>query len=135
MWKAVFYFLHGLTMLTLPTLAQAQQPPAAGRVVLAVGAVQIQRGREVLQARTGVPVRSGDTIVTAPASSAQVWLTDGSMVAVRERSQFRLDSYRYDPKGNGSNQVTSIVKGGARMVQVPSGRPIPLQSRSIPAWR
>lgn len=125
MWKAVCYFLHGLTMLTLPTLAQAQQPPAAGRVVLAVGAVQIQRGREVLQARTGVPVRSGDTIVTAPASSAQVWLTDGSMVAVRERSQFRLDSYRYDPKGNGSNQVTSIVKGGARMVTGAIGKANP----------
>lgn len=125
MWKLVCHLFLACLLLTAPTLAQAQQGPAAGRFVLAVGAVQIQRGGAVLQARTGVPVQAGDTIRTAPASSAQVWLTDGSMVAVRERSEFRLDSYRYVPKGNGSSQVTSIVKGGARLVTGAIGKANP----------
>lgn len=125
MWKLVRQVLLACALLMAHGIAQAQQVPAAGRFVLAVGAVQIQRGGEVIQARTGLPVRSGDTIRTAPASSAQVWMTDGSMVAVRERSEFRIDSYRYVPKAGGSSQVTSIVKGGARMLTGAIGKANP----------
>lgn len=114
-----------------PPIAQAQTAQAqaasanAGRFVLAVGAVQVQRGGQVIQARTGLPIRSGDVIRTAPASSAQLWFTDGSMLAIRERSEFRVDSYRYVPGGTGSSQVTSIVKGGARMLTGAIGRANP----------
>ncbi|MEN9683027.1 MAG: hypothetical protein RLZZ427_778 [Pseudomonadota bacterium] len=125
MWNVLRKLLLALACAGLPTGAWAQNAPAAGRFVLAVGAVQVQRGGSLLQARPGFEVRSGDTIRTAPASSAQVWMTDGSMLAVRERSEFRLDSYRYAPKGGGSSQVTSIVKGGARMLTGAIGKANP----------
>lgn len=114
------------SLVSLAGTAQAQTaPPAAGRFVLAVGAVQVQRGGQVLQARSGLPIRSGDVIRTAPASSAQLWFTDGSMLALRERTEFRLDSYRYVPGGTGSSQVNSIVKGGARMLTGAIGKANP----------
>jgi len=115
-------------LLLLPTIEMAQAqpaPPAAGRFVLAVGAVQVQRGGEVIQARTGTPIRSGDVIRTAPASSAQLWFSDGSMLAIRERSEFRVDSYRFVKGGNGSSQVNSLVKGGARMLTGAIGKANP----------
>ena len=115
-------------LLLLPTIGMAQAqpaPPPAGRFVLAVGAVQVQRGGQVIQARTGTPIRSGDVIRTAPASSAQLWFSDGSMLAIRERSEFRVDSYRFVQGGNGSSQVNSIVKGGARMLTGAIGRANP----------
>lgn len=115
-------------LLLLPMIGTAQAqpaPPAAGRFVLAVGAVQVQRGSQVIQARTGTPIRSGDVIRTAPASSAQLWFSDGSMLAIRERSEFRVDSYRFVQGGNGSSQVSSIVKGGARMLTGAIGKANP----------
>lgn len=115
-------------LLMLPTIGTAvaqTAPPSAGRFVLAVGAVQVQRGGQVIQARTGTPIRSGDVIRTAPASTAQLWFSDGSMLAIRERSEFRVDSYRFVQGGTGSSQVNSIVKGGARMLTGAIGRANP----------
>ena len=126
MTKLVRTILLLCSLLSLVGTAKAQTAPAAaGRFVLAVGAVQVQRGGQVLQARGGLPIRSGDVIRTAPASSAQVWFSDGSMLAIRERSEFRVDSYRYVPGGSGSSQVSSIVKGGARMLTGAIGKASP----------
>lgn len=116
-----------VTASALPTAAYAQAAAAAGKFVMAIGAVQVQRGRTVLQVRTGNEVRQGDTIRTAPGSSAQVWLSDGSMVAIREKSEFRIDSYHYkkeEPAG-AMGLLTSIVKGGARLLTGAVGKANP----------
>lgn len=101
-----------------PAPAFAQSALSAGRFVLAAGAVQLVRGTTTIVARTGLEVRAGDIVRTAPSSSAQLWLKDGGMIAVRERSEFRLDSYNYNKDGNAANQtqVATLVKGGARIL-------------------
>ena len=125
--RPIFKIFVAVIALLLPDIALAQADTAAGRFVLAIGAVQIQRGKTTLQARSGVQVRSGDTIRTAVRSNAQLWLSDGTMIAIREQSEFRLDSYRYE-KGNNaskSSSISSIVKGGARMVTGAIGKSNP----------
>lgn len=121
--------LISAAVLTQPVAAQAQAAAPAGRFVMALGAVQIQRGKAILQARNGTEIRQGDTIRTAPGSSAQIWLTDGSMVAIRERSEYRLDSYQYRQQASGGSGamglISSIVKGGARMLTGAIGKANP----------
>lgn len=98
--------------------AQAQAVANAGRIVLATGAVQRVRGGAAAPARGGMDLRAGDIIRTAPASSAQLWFQDGGMVAVREKSEFRIESYSYskDARPASMSNVTTLVKGGARVM-------------------
>jgi hypothetical protein len=119
-------FLTSLVALAAaPVVAQTAQP--AGRVVLAAGAVQLVRGGNAQQVKMGMDVRAGDVIRTAPKSTAQLWLRDGSMIAVRERSEFRLDTFSYAPgaPAAGAASVSSIVKGGARFLTGAVGKANP----------
>ena len=76
-------FLTSLVALAAaPVVAQTAQP--AGRVVLAAGAVQLVRGGNAQQVKMGMDVRAGDVIRTAPKSTAQLWLRDGSMIAAKQ---------------------------------------------------
>ncbi len=122
--------LVSAALLSQPVAVQAQATAAAGRFVMALGAVQIQRGKAILQARNGTEIRQGDTIRTAPGSSAQIWLSDGTMVAIRERSEYRLDSYQDRQQANSDGGgamglISSIVKGGARMLTGAIGKANP----------
>lgn len=102
----------------VPLSAQAQAVASAGRIVLAAGSVQLVRGGAVSPARGGLDLRAGDVIRTAPGSSAQLWFQDGGMVAVREKSEFRIESYSYskDARPASMSNVTTLVKGGARVM-------------------
>lgn len=120
-----FVLASALVATAAPALAQTAQP--AGRIVLAAGAVQLVRAGNAQQVKMGMDIRAGDVIRTAPKSTAQLWLRDGSMVAVRERSEFRLDSFNYrsaDSAASGSS-VASIVKGGARFLTGAVGKANP----------
>lgn len=118
--------LHGLIRLCvvlafvalMPLSAQAQAVASAGRIVLAAGSVQLVRGGAAVPARGGMELRPGDVIRTAPSSSAQLWFQDGGMVAVREKSEFRIESYSYskDARPASMSNVTTLVKGGARVM-------------------
>jgi len=107
----------GLLMMA-PSIVFAQAAQPAGRLVLASGAVQVIRAGATLQGKMGIEIRPGDTIRTAPKSRAQLWLRDGSMVSIREKSEYRLDAYSYRPEApaSGASNVSSIVKGGARFL-------------------
>ena len=113
--------------ISAPAIVHAQANQAAGKIVLAAGAVQLVRGGSPVQAKMGMEVRPGDTIRTAPRSSAQLWLRDGGMISVREKSEFKLDSFNYKagaPAG-GMSQVSSVVKGGARFLTGAVGKANP----------
>lgn len=114
---AVFAFV-ALMPLSAQAQAQAQAVASAGRIVLAAGSVQRVRGGTPAPARGGMDLRPGDIIRTAPASSAQLWFQDGGMVAVREKSEFRIESYSYskDARPASMSNVTTLVKGGARVM-------------------
>lgn len=105
--------------------AQANQP--AGKIVLAVGAVQIVRGGTPVQAKMGMEVRPGDSVRTATRSSAQLWLRDGGMISIREKSEFRIDSFNYRPgaPAAGQSSAASLVKGGARFLTGAVGKANP----------
>ena len=108
-----------LALAALPAFAQSPQP--AGRVLLAVGEVVAERGGQPVPLALNAPVFEGDTLRLGPASNAQVRMSDQSVVALRERTVFRIDEYRY-AGGEEGRGVFSLLAGGMRTVTGVIGR-------------
>src|SRR5258708_12284886 len=108
-----------LAALLAPAAAQAQ----AGRFLLAVGDVFVNRGASQIKAGTGTTVESGDTIRVGLSSSAQIRLSDESIISLRQNTIFRLDEYSYSGQADGNEKsFFSLLKGGFRTVTGAIGR-------------
>jgi hypothetical protein len=110
-------------LLIAALLAPASAAAQAGRFLLAVGDVFIQRGASQIRAGTGTPVQPGDTIRLGTSSNAQIRLTDESIISLRQNTTFRIDEYSYSGKVDGSEKsIFSLVRGGFRTVTGAIGR-------------
>jgi hypothetical protein len=87
----------------------------AGRVVLAVGEVAVQRGAERLRISAGVDVTSGDTVFTGAQSHAQIRFADNALVALKPDTEFRIEQFAFSGRNDGSERaVFRLVRGGFR---------------------
>ncbi|MDD5329821.1 MAG: FecR family protein [Sulfuricella sp.] len=110
-------FASLLAALGLVSIAGTAWADAAGRVLVAVGDVSAIRAGKTIALKLGSEVESGDTLHTGATSNAQIRLTDGSIIALRPLSEFRLDEYRFSGKNDGSEKgFFSLLKGGFRTV-------------------
>ena len=104
-----------------PGISFAQQD--AGRVLIVAGNVTITRAGQTIAAQAGTPVRSGDTVVVGPQSSAQVRFTDDSLVALRADTTFRVSEYAYAGQESGTQRALfDLLQGGLRTVTGVIGR-------------
>ena len=78
-----------LLLLLIPTLACAQ----AGRLLLAAVEVTIVRAGQEIRAAAGTAVQSGDTLRVGARSNAQLRMSDESIIALRQNTEFRIDEY------------------------------------------
>jgi len=110
----------------LLTLISTLTPPAhaavAGRVLVSVGdSVAVRDGREV-RLRFGSKIEDRDTLRTSAAGTLQVRFTDQSIVALREKSTFKLEQYAFSNQTGGKEDsgtqkaVFSLIKGGFRTI-------------------
>lgn len=94
-----------------------------GRVLMAIGKVEIERGDRTVQVKKDTEIISGDLISTGTTSNAQVRFNDGAVVALRPETEFRVDEYKYSGKPDGSEKASvSLLKGGVRAVTGAIGR-------------
>ena len=96
----------------------------AGRVQFVAGDVRIVGldGKERI-AQKGQEIDEGETILTAPKSSAQLKMIDGGLLALRPETQLKVDTYVYKGVEDGSeNALLSLVKGGLRTITGLIGR-------------
>ncbi len=90
----------------------------AGRVLFSNGKVQIisadGRSQEV---KKGDPIQESDTVATAKDASAQLRMQDGGLIAMRPDTQFKVESFKYDGKEDGSeHSFFALLKGGIRAI-------------------
>lgn len=86
-----------------------------------VSAVDAKGEKRILT--KGALVNQGDTISTGQDARAQIRFSDGALVALQPRSQFRVDDYRYDAKANGTEKgIFSLLRGGMRTITGLIGR-------------
>lgn len=104
-------------------LHAADEPPAAGVVVMVVGQVTATGragGGHPLQRRSNI--FSGETIVTGKDSRVQIRFSDGSLISLQEGSQFRIENFSYKQENKGDNATYQLLKGGMRTISGAVGK-------------
>jgi len=110
--------LVALLQVSLPLFAQT-----AGRVLLATGEATALRAGSPVKLARGSEILEKDILETGPNSSLQVRFTDESMLALRERSQISIESYRFSGKADGEESAAfRLVKGTIRTITGIVGR-------------
>lgn len=106
--------------LLAPMAAQAQGAAKADFVsgpVMAIGADGVQRPLP-----RGGEVRSGETVATGE-GRAQLNFTDGSIVSLQPKTEFRVDEYSFVEADNASEKgFFSLLKGALRTITGKIGR-------------
>lgn len=111
-----------LLSLLLSPLALAKAQPA-GHVIAAGAGVKAKANSgavRVLKRRSAV--YEGDTIITGR-GSAQIRFSDGGLTALRPGTTFKIVSYRWKGKQDGSEKgFFSLIKGGLRTISGAIGK-------------
>ena len=101
----------------------AQANADVGRVLLSLGDTKIVRKAQNIPATKGTSLQAGDAVLTGPASNMQIRMSDGAVIALRPQTEFRIDSYQFNGKADGSEKANlSLVQGGVRAVTGVIGR-------------
>lgn len=91
---------------------------SAGQFQFVSGDVRIVApdGRE-RPAKKGGEISEGESVVSGSGSTAQLRMTDGGILAIRQESRVRIDEYRFNGQEDGSERsFFSLVKGGFRSI-------------------
>jgi len=92
-----------------------------GKVVVATGAVTLERARAVVvqastagqggQAKVGDLVYQGDAVATGADGKVGINFTDGSSFNLSNNARMVLDEFVYDPKGTSNASLFNLTKG------------------------
>jgi hypothetical protein len=81
------------------------------------GDVKISRnGGEAFSAKSGIPLRAGDRIITGNNSKLQTILLDGTAFTMGQNSDMVLDDFVYDPKTTIGKISINVIKGAMRFI-------------------
>ena len=91
--------------------------PVAARVAAFSGQVTVRDGTKTRTAVVGEPLYSGDTVIVSKPGHAALEFNDKTRVVLDQGSEYQVTSVRFNPESpaNG-NALTSLVKGGLRMM-------------------
>lgn len=103
----VFYVLHALA---------ADKTPI-GQVIASIGTVKaISPDKSERTLRRGDPIYVLDVIVVDAASKVQLKFSDGGIINLIASTEYRVDSYVFKDPNKNSEAVSTLVKGGFRMI-------------------
>jgi hypothetical protein len=122
-WAAVFALV-----IAAASPAQAQQPPAAGRIKVVSGAAFIVRESKLVPAQVGQDVLTADALRTGADGRIGVTLKDDTRISLGPNSEVRLERFSYATADGGLALVLKFVRGAAAYV---SGRIAKLSPDSI----
>lgn len=97
----------------MPAGVSAQQPAAAGRVKVVVGAASIVRAGQTIAAQPGQVVFESDSLRTGTDGRIGVTLADDTRVSVGPGSEVRLDSFAYTPESGRVGLALQFIRGMA----------------------
>ncbi len=102
-----------LSSLLLPHVTLASKP--IGKVIISSGLFQGKVGsQEKRRLKRRSPIFERDTLTTDAKGYGQVRLLDGTLITIKPKTVYRIDSYVYK-KGQANNKhKASIFEGGAR---------------------
>ncbi|MCP4042799.1 MAG: FecR domain-containing protein [Gammaproteobacteria bacterium] len=109
--------LIAMATLLLLALAAGKVYAKAGKFYFVYGIVKVESADgQTRIARKGDGVEQGDTIHTGSRGSAQVFLQDGGLLAVRPNTNLRITEFRYAKKKKEDRTFLSLLKGSFRSI-------------------
>ncbi|HEY9018678.1 FecR domain-containing protein [Thiomicrospira sp.] len=97
---------------------------SVGTIVLATGAVEIQRADQVIEAQTGSSILEQDKIVTGDQARAQLRFSDNTVITLGHNTEFGVETFLNE----GSNQAEAkfnIAKGTFKAITGQIGKAAP----------
>ena len=89
----------------------------AGKTIFVLGKVEVETLLgEKMRLRKGSSVNQGDTIISSIRGQAQIKMSDGTLLAIRPNSKFKIDDYEYNEDKNNDKSIYSLMKGGFRSI-------------------
>jgi hypothetical protein len=89
---------------------------AAGKTMIAKGSVAAEQNSQERKLKRRSPIYDNEKVTTGDNSKAQLRMTDGGMIALKENSELVIADYQYaDETGRGSVAM-ELLKGGLRSV-------------------
>jgi len=99
------------------SLASGQAFAQAAYVHEMTGTVTAATGSAQRALKVGDTLDAGATVTTGAASTAVIKFEDGQIVALAERSSFRIAEYRYNKaRPREGSVVVNVLQGGLRMI-------------------
>jgi hypothetical protein len=92
-------------------LALSTHAADIGKVKVAKGAVEIQRGAAKIPAAVGTSLQAADVVVTGADGSAGITFIDNSLVSVGPNSVFAIEKYRFDSTTHEGEFEGSLRRG------------------------
>ncbi len=110
------FFLIAMAIICRNAYAEAVTP--AGKTIFVYDAVwRITADLTKLPLQKGDFVYETDTIMTGKKGSAQLMMSDGAYIAIRQNTCISLDIYRYEPEEEGVGEsVITLLKGCFRSI-------------------
>ena len=100
-------------MLSLALIGFAAAAAAAdiGEIKVAKGTAHIERGKERIAARTGMPVQQADKVVTGADGTVGITFADNSLLSIGPDSVFAIDRFVFDSTTHAGQFDSTISKG------------------------
>lgn len=94
----------------------AQSQTQAGKTMIAKGkvAAELEQGSRKLKRRS--PIYDNERVITGDKSKAQLRMTDGGMIALKENSELVIANYQYSGETGEGSVAIELLKGGLRSV-------------------
>jgi hypothetical protein len=102
-----------------PAAAQTPEAGVVGHVEAVTGPATLVHPPDALPVAEGVPVASGDRLVTGDGARVAVRFADGSRVVIGARSDVVVSQYRMSAEGVRSRGILSVLGGILRAVVAP----------------
>ena len=107
-----------------PSLTFAEDSKTIGKVIWVKGGAfsAISQDKIERPLQKDSPIYLNDTLITDDHAQAQIVFTDNSLMTFRQKTQFRIDQYQYQPKKENEKQksvgkyVMSLIEGGFRTI-------------------
>src|SRR3990167_10282981 len=124
--RSYFYsmLLIFIMFFVYPSLTFAEDSKTIGKVIWVKGGAfsAISQDKIERPLQKDSPIYLNDTLITDDHAQAQIVFTDNSLMTFRQKTQFRIDQYQYQPKKENEKQksvgkyVMSLIEGGFRTI-------------------
>ena len=107
-----FALLISAALMTFSTMAA----DVAGTVKSVKGQAHIERGKDRIEVTIGTPLLAQDRLVSGPASSVGVTLSDSTLLTAGPNSTIELNQYAFDRSTRTGHMDTTVKRGTLAVV-------------------